>query len=172
MSDPGESRVEFDDRGPRTTYEEIIVGDSLGTMDWSVTREEVDGLIVNDHDYQEAYDSDEMVGYPVVPPLATYPPVRMLFTKGYNVRGVFYRFESEFHRPIRYGETIHIAGTISGKYIKRNREYVTYEAVGTDSSGQVVFRTRRTHALDYITRDRPRSGRGVDSGVLTPEAQG
>jgi hypothetical protein len=160
-------RVEFDDRGPRTTYDEITVGEPLGELEWIVTRENVDGLIVNDQDFQECYEQPGLFDEAVVPPMATYPPVRMLFTRRFNVRGVFYRFESEFIRPIRYGERIRITGTISGKYIRRNREYVTYEASGVDEDGNVVFRTSRTHALDYITRDRPRSGKGVDSGLLS-----
>jgi hypothetical protein len=161
------ARVEFDDRGPRTTYDEFVVGDSLGSLEWTVTREAVDGLIVNDQDFNEWYDADSPAGYPVVPPMATYPPVRMLFTRRFNVRGVFYQFRSEFVRPIRYGERLRITGAVSDKYIKRNREFITYEATGVDDDDQVVFRTWRTHALDYITRDKPRSGKGVDSGLLS-----
>jgi hypothetical protein len=167
MAEQTPTRVAYDDRGPRTTYDEFVVGDSLGTMEWTVTRDNVDGLIINDQDFNECYDSDAMFGYAVVPPLATYPPVRMLFTRKYNVRGVFYQFRSEFYRPMRYGERITITGAISDKYIRRNREFVTYEAVGTDEGGATVFRTFRTHALDYITLDKPRAGKGVDSGLLT-----
>ncbi|HEX5404969.1 MAG TPA: hypothetical protein VFX16_21985 [Pseudonocardiaceae bacterium] len=167
MTETPLARVEFDDRGPRTTYEEFIVGDSLGSLEWTVTREAVDGLLVNDQDWHEWYESDSPAGYPVVPPMATYPPVRMLFTRRFNVRGVFYQFRGEFVRPIRYGERLRITGTVHDKYIKRNREFVTYEAIGVDDDDQVVFRTWRTHALDYITRDKPRSGKGVDSGLLS-----
>jgi hypothetical protein len=169
MTETPQTRVAFDERGARTTYDEFVVGESLGSMDWTVTRESVDGLLTNDQDFHEWYDDDSSspFGYAVVPPLATYPPVRMLFTRRYNMRGVFYRFESEFIRPIRYGEVVHIAGTVSNKYIRRNREYVTYEATGTDEKGDVVFRTSRTHALDFITRDKPRAGKGLDSGLLS-----
>lgn len=167
MNETAPDRVEYDDRGPRTTYEELVVGESLGTLEWVVTRDNVDGLIVNDQDFQECYEAAGLFDEPVVPPLATYPPVRMLFTRRFNVRGVFYRFTSEFVRPMRYGERIRVSGTISDKYIRRNREYVTYQATGVDDDDQVVFRTWRTHALDFITRDRPRSGKGVDSGLLT-----
>jgi hypothetical protein len=161
------NRVEFDDRGPRTTYDEFVVGESLGSMEWTVTRDAVGGLLRNDQDQHEWYDEDSPAGYPVVPPMATYPPVRMLFTRRHNVRGVFYRFRSEFVRPIRYGETLTITGSVCDKYVRRDREYVTYEATAVDADGAVVFRTWRTHALDYITRDRPRSGKGVDSGLLS-----
>jgi hypothetical protein len=167
MADTALTRVAFDDRGPRTTYDEFVVGESLGSMEWTVTREAVDGLLANDQDFHEWYDSDSPAGYPVVPPMATYPPVRMLFTRRYNVRGVFYRFRSEFVRPIRYGETLVITGSVSEKYVKRDREFVTYEATAVDGDGEAVFRTWRTHALDYLTRDRPRAGKGVDSGLLS-----
>ncbi|MBI4578604.1 MAG: hypothetical protein HY718_02820, partial [Planctomycetes bacterium] len=82
----------------------------------------------------------------------------------YNVRGLFYIFESEFIRPILFGEEITITGRICDKWIRRDREYVKYEAEGRDASGAVVFRTARTHVLDYLPRTVPRSGEGVDSG--------
>jgi hypothetical protein len=159
MDEQALTRVEFDDRGPRTTYDEFVIGESLGTVEWTVSRESVQGLMVNDQDFHEWYESDSPAGYPVVPPLATYPPVRMLFSKRYNVRGVFYRFRSEFIRPIRYGEVLRITGEISEKYIKRDREFVTYQASAVDEANELVFRTWRTHALDYIKRDRPRAGK-------------
>lgn len=167
MTDAQPERVAYDDRGPRTTYDDLTVGEPLGDMEWTVTKENVAGLIANDQDFQECYETAGLFDEPLVPPMATYPPVRMLLTRRFNVRGVFYRFASEFVRPIRYGERIRISGTISDKYIRRHREYVTYQATGIDDDDQIVFRTWRTHALDFITRDRPRSGKGVDSGLLS-----
>lgn len=165
--DPSQqSRVEWDANGARRTpYEEIEVGADLGTMTWMVQPDNIAGLLANDQDYHEWYVESSPFGEPVVSPMATYPPVRILFTKKYNVRGVFFRYESEFHAPIHFGQKVFIGGRVSGKWIKREREYVCYEAEGRAEDGTVLFSTRRTHALDYIPRTAPREGKGLDSGL-------
>lgn len=161
----GTTRVERDKSGPRTTYDDIEVGADLGTMEWTVEPENLAGLMENDQDYHEWYVESSPFGEPVVTPMATYPPVRILFTKKYNVRGVFYQYESEFLAPIHFGQKVIITGRVIDKWIKRDREYVKYEAEGCDEAGNVLFRTRRAHALDYIKRSAPREGEGVDSGL-------
>lgn len=158
-------RVERDGRGPRTTFEEIEIGRELGPMTWIVEPGNVKGLLDNDQDIHEWYIESSPFGKPVVPPMATYPPVRVLFSREYNVRGLFYSFEAEFIRPIFYGEEITISGAITDKWIKRDREYVSYGAEGRDDVGELVFTTRRTHVLDYLPRTVPRGAEGVDSGV-------
>jgi hypothetical protein len=162
------TRVAEDASGrPRTTFEEIVVGDDLGEMRWSVTREAVAGLIQSDLEFDPWYESIDSGGGGLVPPLATYPPVRVLFTKKYNIRGVFYEFESEFLRPIPYGLELTIRAKVADKWVKRNREFVKYEATASDDAGQVYFRTARTHALDYLTTNVPREGKGIDSGIVS-----
>ena len=114
------TRVERDGRGRRTTFEEFEVGASLGEFRWSIQPSNAAGLIDNDQDAHPWYVGDSPFGRPVVPPMATYPPVRILFTRNYNVRGLFYHFESEFLEPIPYGEDIIVTGHISDKWIKRD----------------------------------------------------
>jgi hypothetical protein len=163
-----QTRVREDGSGLRTTFEEIEVGKDLGSLVWSVTPEAVAGLLENDDDHHEWYTGPSPWGPPIVPPLATYPPVRMLVTRTYNVRGLFYEYDSEFFKPMFYGEPITITGRIADKWVKRDREYFAYEAEGRDASGELLFRTRRAHVLDFITRDVPRDGKGIDSGILSP----
>jgi hypothetical protein len=161
------TRVERDASGPRTTYDDIEVGADLGTLVWSVEYSNVEGLAENDLDFHEWYVESSPWGPPVVTPMATYPPVRVLFTKKFNVRGVFYEYESEFHRPIHYGQKVIITGRVVDKWIKRDREYVKYEAEGRAEDGTLLFTTRRAHALDYLPRTVPRAGEGVDSGIAS-----
>jgi acyl dehydratase len=162
----GLTRVDRDPGGAkRTTFDDIEPGADLGEMTWSVSRAQVAGLIANDLDFHEWYEGKSPFGGPVVPPLATYPPVRILFARKFNVRGVFYHYESEFLRPIFYDQVLKIRGRVTDKWVKREREFVRYEAEGIDEQGRVVFKTRRTHALDYIPRTAPREGVGVDSGA-------
>lgn len=159
------SRVERDERGPRTKFEDFEVGTPLGELTWSVSLDQVAGLLANDQDQHPWYFSESPFGHPVVPPMATYPPVRILFQRKYNVRGLFYVFESEFIEPLRYGELYTVSGEISDKWIKRDREFVSYEGRISNPDGILMVRTRRAHVLDYITRDKPRKGEGIDSGV-------
>jgi hypothetical protein len=162
------TRVAQDADGrPRTTFEELVVGESLGSMRWSVAPSDVEGLIQNDLEFDPWYESLETGGAGIVPPLATYPPVRVLFTKKYNIRGVFYEFETEFLRPIPYGLELTIHGVVSNKWVKRDHEFVTYSAYGVDDNDQVYFRTSRTHALDYMGVDVPKAGKGIDSGIVS-----
>jgi hypothetical protein len=159
------TRVERDGRGLRTTFEEFEVGASLGEFRWSIEPANAAGLIDNDQDAHPWYVGESPFGGPIVPPMATYPPVRILFTRNYNVRGLFYHFESEFREPIPYGEDIIVTGHISDKWISRDREYVAYEAEGRLESGLLLFSTRRAHVLDFIKRTVPRGGEGLDSGA-------
>lgn len=159
------TRVERDGGGLRTTYDEFEVGAPLGELKWSIQPSNAAGLIDNDQDAHPWYVGDSPFGGPIVPPMATYPPVRILFTRKYNVRGLFFHFESDFHEPIPYGEEITITGHVSDKWIKRDREYIAYEAEGRSASGLLLFSTRRAHVLDFIKRTVPRAGEGLDSGA-------
>lgn len=162
------TRVERDARGPRATYEDFEIGASLGELTWSIRPEQVRGLIENDQDYHPWYVDDSPFGAPIAPPLVTYPPVRILFTRRYNVRGLFYIFESEFFEPIFYNRELRITGEITDKWIKRDREFVMYRCEATRvDDGVRIFATKRAHVLDYITRDAPREGEGVDSGLVS-----
>ncbi len=165
------TRVDYDGRGPRTRYEEFEVGTDLGSLDWSVSMSQVRGLMENDIDFHEWYMKESPFGPPVVPPLATFLPVRILFTRKFNVRGLFYMFDCEFHEPIFYDETITVTGHIDDKWIKRDREYVSYVATGTKPDGTSAFVTRRAHVLDYIPRTVPRAGVGLDSGAVVVASQ-
>jgi hypothetical protein len=161
------SRVAEDADGrPRTSFDEIIVGTSLGSLKWSVSRQDVAGLILSDSEFDPWFESCNDGGSGMIPPLATYPPVRVMFTKVYNIRGVFYQFESEFLRPIPYNCELTISGVVSDKWVKRDREYVKYSAEGVAEDGTVYFRTSRTHALDYLDVKVPKQGRGIDSGIV------
>jgi hypothetical protein len=159
------TRVESDGRGPRTQFEGFNICDSLGELQWNIQPENVRGLTDNDLDYHPWYVSDSPFGHPIIPPMASYAPVRILFTRSYNVRGLFYQFESEFLEPMPYGETITVTGEITDKWIKRDREYIMYSAQGSTQDGKVLFRTTRAHVLDFIPRTVPRSGKGIDSGA-------
>ena len=87
-----------------------------------------------------------------------------MLTRTFNVRGVFYKWEFESFKAIKPGKKIMITGKIVNKWIKNDREYIEFEAVGHDETREKVFFTRRTHVLDMVGRTAPREGSGIDSG--------
>jgi len=159
------ARVERDAKGKRATFDDIVVGTSLGEMEWVVTEEMIEQQCAMDLDYDEFYSLASPWGSRIAPPQIQYRPPRWLLSRRYNVRGLFYRWKMENVRAIIPGETLLIKSSIIEKYLRNEREYIVYGAEATDAKGQVVFRTERTHVLDVLERSTPRSGEGVDSGI-------
>jgi hypothetical protein len=158
-------RVARDRRGLRTTFDEIVVGDDLGSIEWSFTRDMIAGVVETDDDYHEWYSVDSPYGGVIAPVLISYPPVRLLFSRKYNVRGVFYSFEMHNIRALRPDIVYTISGRICDKWTKRDREFVQYEAICFDPEGREAFRTKRAHALDYLPVTVPKTATGIDSGA-------
>jgi hypothetical protein len=159
------TRVAEDEHGKRSTFEEIEVGKDLGEIEWRITREDVEKQCRIDHDYHPWYVLGPSGGNPIAPPQIQYRPPRWLIARTYNVRGLFYKWEFENVAPLPVDVPIRVRGRIVDKWIERDREYVKFEAIGTDGAGQVLFRTMRTHVLDVLKRTAPRQGRGLDSGI-------
>ncbi len=158
-------RIAEDEHGRRANFEEIEVGQSLGTLEWTVTPEAIDAQCEMDLDYHYWYSVDSPWGGRIAPPQLSYRPPRWLVSRTYNIRGLFYKWEMENLRAIRPGTTLTVSGAIAGKYVKNDREFVVYSAEARDADGNTVFRTRRTHVLDFVDKNSPRAGRGIDSGV-------
>jgi acyl dehydratase len=160
-----QNRIAEDENGPRTNYEEIEVGLVLGEMDWTVNEEMIDAQCQMDLDFDAWYSLNSPWGGRVAPPQITYRPPRWLLSRRYNIRGLFVRWEMENLAPIRPNTVLHVTAKVAEKYLRKNREFVVFEAEGRDPEGHTVFRTRRTHVLDVLERTAPRVGVGVDSGI-------
>ena len=165
MSVDRKTRVALDKRGKRANFDEIEVGKDLGSLEWEVSEEMIDKQCIMDNDFHEWYSIDSPFGGRIAPPQIQYRPPRWLLSRNYNVRGVFYRWEFENISPIKHSRKMKISGKITDKWIKGDREFVEFEAVGEDQDGNILFRTKRVHALDVIKRTVPRKGAGVDSGI-------
>lgn len=159
------TRVAADSHGARAQFEEIEIGHSLGEMEWIVTEEMIDTQCAIDADYDVWYSLTSPWGGRVAPPQITYRPPRWLLSRTFNIRGLFVRWELDNIRPIKPGVKLRVVARISDKYVKNEREFVVYEAEASDPDGNVVFRTRRTHVLDFIERTAQREGDGIDSGI-------
>lgn len=160
-----QKRVARDASGERTRYEDIVVGDDLGSLEWQFDEAAIGRICDSDDDFHEWYAVESPYGGRIAPVLIGYPPVRMLFSRKFNVRGLFYWYEIENYAPLRPNVKYTLRGRISDKWIKREREFVQYEATCYDPGGKKVFFTRRAHALDYLTRDVPKEATGIDSGA-------
>lgn len=160
-----QTRVLEDAAGRRATFEEIEVGRTLGEMEWEVTDDLIDLQCMLDQDFDPLFFAQGDGQKRVAPPQITYRPPRWLLSRAYNVRGLFVRWENESFRAIEPNTRLKVTGSIVDKYIRKDREFVVYQAEGRDEAGNLVFRTRRTHVLDVIERNAPRAGAGIDSGI-------
>jgi len=165
MAGPAKARIARDQRGERTAFEEIEVGADLGSREWIVTEEMIDHHCEIDEDYHEWFSVDSPFGGRIAPPLISYPPARFLIATKYNIRGLLTAYECEHFNPIRPNKKMIVTGQVVDKFTKREREYFTIEAECVDEDGLKIFRTRRTHLLDVISRTAPREGLGLDSGI-------
>ena len=159
------TRIAEDEHGKRTTFDEIEVDKDLGAIEWRIGPEDVDKQCRIDNDYHPWYFLGGPDGRRVAPPQIQYRPPRWLISRTYNVRGLFYKWEFENMAPLPVDAAITVSGRIVRKWVEREREYVTFEAVGRDATGVVLFTTLRTHVLDVLKRTTPREGRGLDSGI-------
>ena len=158
------TRVSKDSQGERAAFDDIEIGHSLGQMEWQITDELIDLQCQLDQDFDPMYFPQGDAAR-IAPPQITYRPPRWLFSRAYNVRGLFVRWENESFRAIEPNTTLTVTGTIVDKYIRKEREFVVYQAEGRDAAGNLVFRTKRTHVLDFVERSAPREGAGIDSGI-------
>ena len=159
------TRIAEDEHGPRTNFEDIVIGKDLGAIEWVITVADLEKQCLIDNDYHPWYFDKSPFGARVAPPQIQYRPPRWLLSRNYNIRGVFYKWEFENAGPLPVDEPIKVTGHVVGKWIERDREYIKFEATGTNNKGEVVFRTVRTHVLDMVKRSAPRAGRGMDSGI-------
>ena len=98
MSEDTQTRVEFDEHGKRTTYDEIEIGKDLGSLDWVVGEEDIEKQCAIDEDYHPWFAADAQGDGPegdgnlweglIAPPQIHYRPPRWLLSRTYNIRGV------------------------------------------------------------------------------------
>lgn len=162
---PAKTRVLEDGSGRRATFEDIELGRTLEEMEWEITNDLIDLQCIIDQDFDPLFFPQDTGQKRVAPPQITYRPPRWLFSRTYNVRGLFVRWENESFRAIEPNTKIKVTGSIVDKFIKKDREFVVYQAEGRDHAGNLMFRTKRTHVLDVIERSVPRAGAGIDSGI-------
>ena len=164
MAKPSKLRMASDATGKRTTYDEIVVGKDLGSFTWTVTKEDIERQCFLDEHWSEWFVGDSPWGGAIAPPQIQSRPPRWLLGRNYNIRGVSYKHDFEYLKPIKEGQTLTITGKISNKYVKRNREFVRWDTFAYDEEDELVFSASRVQCLDVIERSAPREGKGLDGG--------
>jgi acyl dehydratase len=156
MTEVSKVRVLADEKGERTTYDEIEVGAEFTPIEWVVSPEQIDYFCEANEDYHEWYSVDSPFGGRICHPLMNYRPARDLFSAMYRVRGLMYIYESEFINPAKPNKKMTVSGKMTNKWVKRDKEFVEYQVSCVDEDGLEIFRTRRVHALDANPRTAPR----------------
>jgi hypothetical protein len=162
---PSQVRMVEDATGKRTLYEEIKVGKDLGSFDWLVTEDDIERQCTLDDHWHDWFQKGSPWGGPIAPPQIQSRPPRWLLGRTYNVRGVSYKHDFEYHKAIKPHQKLTISGKISDKYIKREREFVRWDTFAYDEEGDLVFTASRVQAMDVIKRSAPREGVGIDGGI-------
>jgi hypothetical protein len=164
-------RVKHDPKGERTDFDKLEIGKDLGSAELLVTQEQIDGMCERREFWHPYYNVSSPFGGTVAPMLLSYGIPRLLFSQVYNVRGLFYKWAFENFLPLRPNVPMVVSARLSEKWVKHDREFVAYEATCKDPDGNIVFTTRRAHALDYIKRTAPKAGEGLDTGRLPAPAK-
>ena len=73
-------RVARDAGGERTRYEDIAIGEDLGSIEWSFDEAAIARICDSDDDFHEWYAVESPYGGIIAPVLIGYPPVRMLLS--------------------------------------------------------------------------------------------
>ena len=168
----GQVRVLQDGRGRRTAYEELEIGKDLGSAEYIVTQPQIDQMCERLGDHHPYFQLASPFGSTVAPVYMTYKLTRALFSQTYSVRGLFYKWAFEFLQPVRVNARHTVKAVLTDKWIRNDREFVAYESECRNEAGELVFRTRRAHVLDFIKRTAPKVGVGIDSSdARSPEGK-
>jgi len=153
-------RIARDIGGERARYEDLEVGRDLGTARMFFTQREIDVNCSRRDVYHPWYSVNSPFGGTIVPIGMTSVVGRQLLSSAYNIVGMFHNWAFKSLHPLRAGVEYQYSARLSDKWIKNDREFVAYEGVCKDMSGQLMFTNRRAHVLDYIKRTAPKVGEG------------
>ncbi|HEX2173036.1 MAG TPA: hypothetical protein VHL09_11405 [Dehalococcoidia bacterium] len=154
----------------------IPAGTALGERSFSITEEQMSRYIEGIAANNAWYTQDSPYGGPVCPAaILFYEPMRFPASQAYGRdRPVFNaRAEWEFCAPTRPGQQLTLRSKVSDRWVKRGREYATFEMEALDESGKVVCIGRFTNTWDSPPAyDPPLPSRDNEPRVPPIEANG
>jgi len=144
---------------PAPTYENLVLGEELGPLYYKVDERKL-------KDYCYSVDDWDPASFPPRPGAIT--PVllcgndclRIIWAKYSSAGGTGLHAKQEFEifNPVRLGKKITITGSVSDKYIKRDKQWMQTTALVEDEDGLPILRGIATETSGSISKAKGASG--------------
>ncbi len=135
---------------PRKHPADFEVGEEFDPIEFTVTPELVNFLVIGINDRHPWYTTSSPFGGAVAPPLlCQMAAIRLrthymwgdfigaVFT---HPAGVHYVYNAEYYEPVLVGEKVRVTGKCVATYLKRGRRHVDYEALIYGEDGRLCAR--------------------------------
>lgn len=133
-------------------FEDLPVGDETGHVDFVVTDQMIDDYVASLEITQGWFTTGPSpYGGRIAPPdmLPKLAMVELFQNYLHRVMGDNMRAKQafKFFAPVRAGMRVKATGRLAGKYERRGKRFVTFEALFTDENGTPLVLDRRTQYL-------------------------
>ncbi len=133
----------------RAVAEALQIGETLGEVAITITDAMVDAYATAIGDtnplFMKKDAGDRRIAHPeLLPKIATDALWVPLFERMPNIRA---KQAYTYLEPVRTGVTYTARGYVAGRYEKRGRLFLVFEAIFKDESGREVLRDRRTQLV-------------------------
>jgi hypothetical protein len=149
-------------------FDAIDVGTELGPVETDVSPRAIAAYQKDWDDPNPWYRDASPFGAPIAPPafMAGLTGFQLLATK-FNTRATIgVKTAHENLAPLPVGQPMITTGLITGKYIKRGREYVVVESTTSDATGAAFRRSADHIMLSFEPADAPDSAEVPESSVV------
>ena len=113
-------------------YDQVEIGEELGSYDYVLTQEMLDNF--------RASINDPEASFPTLAVKHDATALAMVYDD--TTGGVNAGNEVEFFNPPIPGKRIFVAGRVADKYLRRDKPYLVIEATGTDEDGRLLEKLR------------------------------
>ncbi len=115
---------------PELIYEEVEIGEELGSYEYILTEEQV-------AQFRRGVEDPEAL-FPTIAVKHDASSLRVKYEPG---TGINARQKMELFNPPVAGKRIKVTGRIADKYIRREKPYLVIEATAVDEDGRLIERT-------------------------------
>ena len=113
-------------------YDQVEIGEELGSYDYVLTQEMLDNF--------RASIDDPEASFPTLAVKHDATALAMVYDD--TTGGVNAGNEVEFFNPPIPGKRIFVAGRVADKYLRRDKPYLVIEATATDEDGRLLEKLR------------------------------
>ena len=132
----------------KRTWEDAKIGEELGSIQYKLTSENISRHLSAIEDDNPWYIQESPFVGPIAPPLITNSQYERLYVKYFSDEQEFFhaKTEVEIINPLFLGKLITVRGSITDKYIRRERKYIVIETTVTDEDGREISRSKNSLA--------------------------